>query len=215
MAEEVQKAEEIQKTENPKSEEAAREEAILAHKRKNALIAYLAVLFAVAFLLVAVSMIVENRRLQDSNSQNTATLNGKIADLQDEYNQLQKQSKTQETQIDTLQQELKSAQITVDEQASSITQLTEDLDGLQTENETLNANVEELTQKKKELTEELRAVKEENKDMGEIYELLFQAQAANEVGEMEELEKILKKIEPKKDLLSPTALDIYESLIID
>ncbi|MCR5552955.1 MAG: hypothetical protein K6F19_07525 [Oscillospiraceae bacterium] len=214
--------EEVQKTANPKPEDKAREEAILAHKRKNAMIVYLAILFAVAFLLVAVSMIVENRRLQDSNSQNTATLNGKIADLQDEYDQLHKKSVAQENQIEALQGDLNVSQIKIGEQAASIVQLTEDLDEMKNVNETLSANVGELTDSNKKLTGEIKELKELKKkleektsDMNEIYELLFQAQAADESGDMTKLAELLAKIEPKKDLLSPSALDIYESLVID
>ena len=39
----------------------------LSRKRRTALVAYLAILFAVAFLLVAVSMVLENKKLQNYN----------------------------------------------------------------------------------------------------------------------------------------------------
>lgn len=213
-------AEETKKTEMPAPEE--KEGEILSHKRRTALVAYLAVLFAVAFLLVAVSMVVENRRLQDSNSQKTATLNGKIEDLQDEYNELQKQAKDQKTQIDDLQENLRSAQITIDEQTTSITQLNADLEAARAESETLAESVSELTANKEKLTKDLEILRKEHQELerisgktGEVYELLFQAMAADEAGRMEELAELLEKIEPNQYLLSPSAKEIYESLVID
>ena len=213
-------AEETKKTEMPAPEE--KEGEILSHKRRTALVAYLAVLFAVAFLLVAVSMVVENHRLQDSNSQKTATLNGKIEDLQDEYNELQKRAREQETQIDALQENLKSAQITIDEQTTSITQLNADLEAARAESETLTENVTELTKNNKKLTRDMELLQKERTELerrtkktDEVYELLFQAMEANAAGRMQELAELLEKIEPNRNLFSPSAAEIYESLVID
>ena len=213
--------------EEPVQEEAVQDkkeqkDEVLSGKRRTALVAYLAILFAAAFLLVAVSMIMENKRLQDSNSQNTATLNGKIADLQDEYNQLQKQSKAQESSIASLEEELSAAQSTAEEQAASIEQLTGDLEAMTAQNETLAAEKEDLTKAQAELAEQNETLTNEKQELAEkvgnleqVYDLLIRAQAADESGDYELLAELLEQIEPLKDLLSENAAELYEALIID
>lgn len=66
-----------------------REEQIAAlnEKRRRAMVGYLATLFAVAFLLVTVSLFVQNRTLKqkdNDNASNSLTLQGKIENLQEE-----------------------------------------------------------------------------------------------------------------------------------
>ena len=220
---------EKQPVEEKESAADEKEGAILSHKRRTALVAYLSILFAVAFLLVAVSMIIENQRLQDSNSQNTATLNGKIADLQDEYNQLMKKSKEQEGELSTLQTSLEEANRTAESQTAEILELTGKRDeltaekeGLTAELETLTAEFEELTAQHTELSEQndsLKADKQELEqkadDLEKVYDLLIRAKAADESGDYAALEELLEQIEPLKDLLSDDATELYESLIID
>ena len=44
---------------------------------------------------------------------------------------------------------------------------------------------------------------------------MYKAQAADEEGDMEELQKRLEELEPLAELLSPTAKEYYEALKID
>lgn len=61
--------------------------AALNEKRRRAMVGYLATLFAVAFLLVTVSLFVQNRTLKqrdNDNASNSLTLQGRIENLQQE-----------------------------------------------------------------------------------------------------------------------------------
>ena len=51
--------------------------------------------------------------------------------------------------------------------------------------------------------------------MRRAHELVYKAQAADEEGDMEELQKLLEELEPLAELLSPTAKEYYEALKID
>ena len=84
----MQKTEAVQAPKNETVEKSAEEE-ILSRKRRMALVSYLAVLFAVAFLLVTVSMIIENRQLQDS----AGTLTSRIQQLQADNEKYQETNK--------------------------------------------------------------------------------------------------------------------------
>ena len=52
---------------NENNAELREDNGTLSRKRRTALVTYLAILFAVAFLLVALDMIIENHKLQSSN----------------------------------------------------------------------------------------------------------------------------------------------------
>ncbi len=71
-------------TERPKDPE-------LSEKRKRAMLEYMAILFVMAFLLVVLSLIVQNRNLRQASSaniHNNMTLEGRIENLQDENREL-------------------------------------------------------------------------------------------------------------------------------
>lgn len=197
-------------TEKTKTEDTGEE--ALSRKRRTALVSYLAILFAVAFLLVALSMVIENKRLQSTNaaikndSQKTsANLNKTITDMQTENDELTEQISALQQQLDELQTEADRQAAEAEDQISA---LTAERDGLQEEKTALEAE-------KTELSEALADAEQRAADAVEVSELLQKAIAANDEGKHKTLQYCLEKIEPLKDLLSPSELEWYESLIMD
>ena len=195
---------------------------ILSHKRRVALVAYLAVLFAVAFLLVALSMIIENKQLQnskkeleDKNSRNTATLNGTIAELQNEYDQMKKFSQEQQIKLDSLNTELNAAKAEQESQAALIEEMSAEAESREALQESMAAELEELQTQNESMAAELEELTDRADKTAEAHELVYKAVEADEHGRYDELEELLAQIEPLADLLSPTAKEIYESLAID
>lgn len=64
---------------------------VLSEKRKRAMVEYMAIMFFVAFVLVLLSLIVQNRSLKQTTSENINTsmnLQGRIENLQSENREL-------------------------------------------------------------------------------------------------------------------------------
>lgn len=194
-------SEEVRKNEAPAAEKGKTEEEILSRKRKVALVSYLAVLFAVAFLLVALSMVIENRQLQTSSAEMRGTLNNRISALQEENITL-KEENGQLTES--------NAQLIAERDDA----LKKQQDAERRE-KSLEDQKTDLINEKVALFSEITAAEKKLDDAKRVQELLYQAAEAEEAGDYETLETLLAQIEPNKDLLSPTALEIYESLIID
>ena len=196
----------------------------LSRKRRTALVGYLAILFAVAFLLVALSMVIENKRLQsskeqleDKSKQTSATLNGKIAELQASYDALQEKSAAQQKDLDALtveNQQLTALADQVPALEQALTDLTAERDGLQTDLDTAAAEKEALEAELDELRTQNEALSGKAEDAVRVSELLHQAMAADEAGDLEELQSLLDQIEPLEELLSETEREIYEELKI-
>lgn len=184
----------------------------LSPRRRTALVSYLAILFAAAFLFVAIVMVMETRRLktmnqelQDSSQKTSASLTSNINALQSENQKLSENNGALSARIEAL------------EEAASLTE---------TELEGLRAEVERLTKEAADsetaraseaaaFQSKIDALTKKAEDAVAVSELLQQAIAADESGDMEGLQTLLEQIEEFKELLSPTEAEIYESLIID
>lgn len=182
------------------AEKPVKEGEALSRKRRTALVAYMAVLFAVAFLLVALSMIMENKKLQSSNEKTSATLNGRIEELQNEYDDLKNQSLQQQERIAALESEAAEK----DAAAQSLQQQLEEAAAAQ----------ESLEQELVKRGLALKEAEQQALDTAKVHDLLLQARIADEEGNLAEVQRLLDEIEPMKDLLTDTAKEIYESLII-
>lgn len=82
---------------------------ILSAKRKRAMVEYIAIMFSVAFLLVLLSLFVQNRTLKQTTNENintSMTLQGKIENLQSENRELR--VKLAETLLDDAQNALEN-----------------------------------------------------------------------------------------------------------
>lgn len=181
---------------------------VLSPRRRSALVTYLAILFAVAFLFVAIMMVAETKRLktmnqelQDSSKQTSASLTSNINALQAENQKLSKENDELQASIETLEAE-------AEEQKTKQEELQSRIDALSLESKTLNEKIHALEIREETLTKELtKAV--------QVSELLQKALAANEAGDVDGLQELLGEIEPMKELLSATEQELYESLIID
>ena len=189
----------------PQSEDPSQ---VISPKRRVALVSYLAILFAVAFLLVAIVMVLETKRLKtmnqelkDSSQRTSASLTNNINALQAENQVLSETNKTQEKELDQLRAQLAESQREAAEKDAQIQGLELDKESLEQEKAELETQAETLTQ--------------QVQDAIRVSELIYQAVEADDHGRMTELKELLEQIEPLKELLSETELELYENLVID
>ena len=181
---------------------------VLSPRRRSALVTYLAILFAIAFLFVAVVMVLETKRLktmneelQNTNQKTSASLTNNINALQEENQTLSKDNEDLQARVAELEAEAEKDQTEQNQLQSRIVSLT-------------NAR-QTLSGKKRELEAQVRTLTKQAEDAVTVSELLQKAIAANDEGKHKTLQNCLEKIEPLKDLLSPSELEWYESLIMD
>ena len=179
----------------------------LSPRRRSALVTYLAILFAVAFLFVALMMVSEakrlktmNQELEDSSRKTSASLTNNINALQAENQELSKSNEELNGRIETLE--------------SEAAQKEESIGELQAKQEADAAELARLEQALNALEEEKSAAEQRIQDAVKVSELLHKAIAADEKGKLERLQELLDEIEPLEDLLSETELEIYEELKI-
>ena len=182
----------------------------LSPRRRSALVTYLAILFAVAFLFVAVTMGIEARRLknvnqelQDSSQKTSASLTGNINALQAENERLRTEREELNEKLAALEQRLSAAETARDEaQAEAARQQAAAAD-LETEKQTLSEQLQELPALRKQLSDAIT-----------VSELLQRAVVLSDEGDLEGLQRLLDQIEALEELLSPAEKDIYEELKI-
>ena len=202
-------------------------EAALSRKRRVALVTYLSILFAVAFLLVALSMVIENRHLQSSNaalkddSQKTsANLTQKIQDMQREFDELKQKSDEQAGRIESLtaqveQQKTEAEQQKADDEAR-IAALESEAAAAGAAAESQAAELQsQLAEAKIASESQISELTQRAEDAVTVSELLQKAIAANDEGNLKAVKNYLEQIEPMKDLLSPSELEWYDILAID
>lgn len=181
---------------------------VLSPKRRVAVVSYLAMLFAVAFLLVAIVMVLETKRLKtmnqelkDSSQRTSASLTNNINALQAENQVLSETNKNQAKELDQLRAQLAESQREAADKDAQI--------------QGLELDKESLEQEKAELETQAEALNQQIQDAIQVSELIYQAVEADDHGRMTELKELLEKIEPLKELLSETELELYENLQID
>ena len=192
----------------PKSEHP---EEVLSPKRRTALVTYLSILFAVAFLFVALMMVAETQRLRtlyqelvDNNQKASASLTGltgNINALQEENELLSQTKKDLEAQVAELQEQLTDVEANLQDRDRALESLQGEKDaleqekqGLETEKETLSQNLQSAI---------------------DVSELVYQAAEANDKGDLEALKSLLDQIAELKDFLSPTEAELVDSLHVD
>ena len=181
---------------------------VISPKRRVALVSYLAILFAVAFLLVAIVMVLETKRLKtmnqelkDNSQRTSASLTNNINALQAENQVLSETNKNQAKELDQLRAQLAESQREAAHKDAQI--------------QGLELDKKSLEQEKTELETQAEALNQQIQDAIQVSELIYQAVEADDRGRMTELKELLEQIEPLKELLSETELEIYENLQID
>lgn len=202
MSEETKAPEQNAAPEQPEQKPAA--EPQLSPRRRSALVTYLAILFAVAFLFVAVMMVAETKRLKTMNQElqhdsqkNAASLTSNINALQEENQALSAENEKLSARIAELEDAAKQAAETAEAEKAA----------LQTQLETAAAEQARLEQ-------ELETANQRAQDAIEVSELLHRALAADEDGDLDQVRELLDQIEPLKELLSETEQELYEELKI-
>ena len=159
----------------------------LDDKKRNALLRYLAILFAVAFIMVLISMAMELRNssaaVKELNQSSVSALQ-KAELLQDTNRQLEKDKSHLEGRSEELEKQLADAEL----------ELAVSEEPVQTQKDELEA-----------LQEQAEALRQESEARQKAYELLLQAKAGS-AGAMLELNNY-------KAYLGETALKEYENLI--
>lgn len=185
---------------------------VLSPKRRSALVTYLAILFAVAFLFVAATMALETKRLksvnealEDKNQQTSASLTGSINALQEENRTLIDNNQELAAEVASLDLKLEAANVEAEKKAqeysAQLEKAEQEKQVLEAEKATLNAEKEALNKKVQ--------------DAITVSELLQKAIALNDEGDEEGLAQVMEQIAPLKELLSATELELYEALIVD
>ena len=101
----------------------------LSDAKKNALLRYMTVLFAMAFLLVLVSLIMQ----KNSSQEQIGALNESNASAITRAEQLQTQNRDLQDEVAQLQQELEDAKAQADEQTQTLDALRDEYDALERE----------------------------------------------------------------------------------
>ncbi len=188
---------------------------ILSPRRRSALVTYLAILFAVAFLFVALTLALEakklksiNEALEDSSKKTSISLNNSINALQEENQKLEETIQTLQADNDAMTAKVEELEVSVGSLAS--------------ENQNLEAKIAELTEENGTLAEDKAAMEiliqnltQRAADAITVSELLYKAVELNEKGNTDGMKDVLNQIAPLKELLSATERDIYEGLVID
>lgn len=188
---------------------------LLSPRRRTALVTYLAILFAMAFLFVALTLAIEakklkttNEALKDSSQKTSVSLNNSINALQAENQEL-------ENTIETLQADNEAKTARLEELEASAATLTAEKNSLEEQVAALTEEKNTMTEDKVALETLVQNLTQRAADAITVSELLYKAVDLNEKGDMDGLKDIMNKIEPLKELLSPTERDIYDGLAVD
>lgn len=164
---------------------------ILSDKRKRALINYMAILFAVAFLLVALSLAIQRRDSQAQITSLGATANSAL----EKADQLQETNRLLQSQLD--------------EATATLNSLESELALAQSQ---LRTNAE-AQQSLADSNQELQQAKETAEQQATAYKLLAQAYSARDNEDLKGLQDALAALEPESQYLDKADLAAYQSLV--
>ena len=186
---------------NEKNQNAQPEKTGLDEKRKNALLRYIAIMFAVAFVLVLLSMLGQMRdtksAISELNQSSTSALQ-KAEALQVNNQELEKENAYLTGRIEELESQLNEAQAAVEEAEAQLEQAEIDYEALE-----------------KEMEQKLKEAEEEQSSIVTAYEQLLELQSAVTPGIQagnEKVQSIMSGLKENMEYLGDYALEIYENL---
>ena len=179
----------------------------LSPRRRTALVTYLAILFAAAFLFVAIVMVLETKKLKTINEELQSSSQKTSASLTNNINALQQENQSLSAENEKLQSRIGELVESAALQDEALAELQQQLNTAATEQADMEQQIGELQQS-------LEEARQNTQDAVRVSELLHQLMAADEDGDMEKVRELLDEIEPLADLLSETERDIYEELKI-
>ncbi len=164
-------------------------------QRKNALVRYVAILFAVAFLLVLLSYLIQVRNMSATVSELNQTSSSALSNaqmLQTMNQQLMEENESLRNDLDALEAELEAEQESAAKQA---------------------ADAEELyASAMTEAADALTAAEQAHADTLAVYELLSKASNAANANDLVALRSYLSELEPSAPLLGQNGLRLYQAL---
>lgn len=175
----------------PAPELEEKQKSVLSDKRKRALINYMAILFAVAFLLVALSLAIQHRDSQAQITSLSATANGAL----ERADQLQETNRLLQAQLN----EANDAKASLEDE---LAQAQADLRAAAEAQSDLTASNQELLQEKASIEHRANA-----------YQLLSQALSARESKNLKQLRDSLTALEKESQYLDEADLAVYQALV--
>lgn len=170
----------------------------LSEARKRALISYIAILFGVAFVLVLLSMLIQQRDSRDTITQlnqNASSALDKAEQLQDQNRILAEKNLDLENRLRTTQSDLKELQEEAD-------QMEQRLQDLQTSFQTSQNQLRELETDATQQRQKIQA-----------YELLLQAQTALNQEDTDGFLAAMAELKPLAELLDTQGAALYGELL--
>ncbi len=169
-------------------------------RTKNALLRYVAVLFAVAFLLVLLSYLVQMRNMNTTVSELNQTSSSALTNaqmLQSMNQQLMEENEALRAEVDSLEQQLDLAEDTLTQQQ------TEAAD-----------TAEALQQELAALESAMSDAEAQHADTLSAYELLSKAASATNANDLVALRSYMAELEPSAKLLGSQATRLYNALAV-
>lgn len=167
----------------------------LSEKRKTALLRYLAVLFVVAFLFVAVSLAIQMHNSQATISELNKNSSSALANAE----QLQEQNRL-------LQDESREQRETIQQQQDQLEALQSELETLRSEQQAAETQAEEQNQALNEAETALIGTKK-------AYDALLTALGCETREGNVTYSRAMETVEANRQYLSESALAVYESLL--
>lgn len=170
----------------------------LSEPRKRALISYIAILFGMAFFLVLLSMLIQQRDSRDTISQLNQNASSALAKAE----QLQDQNRVLAEEKLNLENQLRTAQSDGEDLQDQIDQLEQRLHDLQTSFQTSQNQLREL---ESDATQQKQKV--------QAYELLLKAQSALDQEDTDGFLAAMAELKPLAELLDQQGAALYGELL--
>ena len=183
----------------PEGEAPAPPEAPLSPGRKQALVTYLALLLALAFLVVAISLFIQQRSSEgtiDTLNQNANQALARAELLQEENESLRSSNKSLQAELDALNEQLEELEDSLEDRDATIESMQQSLDDAAKELE--NAKTEAETQLSNQRT---------------AYTALIQALQAQENNDHTAFEEAMIVLSMHNQYLDQAGLELYQTLL--
>ena len=187
------------------------EKSALDERKKSALLRYVAIMFAVAFLLVLFSLLGQMRNSMSTISE----LNQSSSSALQKAEQLQEDNLRLELENQELSHEMEKLKESYAELEAQIADLHNQLEGTGEHNETLQEEYERLQQETEKLRKEYTLQAETLEHTVRAYELLLQLQSTVTPGDQTgnaDVESLIAELKPLESYLGDTARQTFENL---
>lgn len=193
-----------EKPQSPKTDAKQNEEVPLSPRRKQALVTYMALLLALAFSIVTVSLVIQQQNSEgtiDTLSQNANQALARAEQLQKENETLRENNQALQTQVETLTEQLEMQQQSLNNVASA-------LDDLQ-------ASYADLEIALQQSQDSQQAAAQVQAGVTTAYNALIRAINAQQMGNEDQFKDCLAILADYHQYLSQDALNLYQGLLVN